>query len=45
MHLPGTSAQGHEPILLPSGKNSPVRGGYRSVLSVRWPDSVSNSYQ
>ena len=43
-HLPGTGAHGHEFILPPSGKNCPVRGGFRFLGSARRPVPVCNCY-
>ena len=45
VYLPGTGAHGHEHILPPSGKNCPVRGGFRSVWGDRRPYLVCNCYQ
>ena len=42
---PEKGAHGHESILPPSGKNCPVRGGFRFLGSARRPDPVFNCCQ
>ena len=44
-YLPGTGAHDLEHILPPSGKNCPVRGGFRFLWSARRPDPVFNCCQ
>ena len=42
--FPGAGAHDHEHILHPSGKNCPVREGYRLVRSARRPCPVFKCY-